>query len=320
MNKYFLLGVSGLISICATPSIAANPTGPLSNLPGTQALKPPETPSFTFFACGDNRPASADLPATDTVKTILAAAARSKPTFIIWLGDTIYGKNPDSEKTISAEYTEFLNLAAQTHVPIFNAPGNHEMDNKDDVPNPIMQSWYEKYMAQKYGSFAYGNSAFIALDTEEIAPPGVPRSPGKPIGGDKNLDPGYVSQTQLNWLQAQLEQFHNKTHVFIFMHHSVYASDPTAALDRASGNAIKQIISQFRNVSFLLAAHEHLYYNPQSPNDVTHAPSHNAGEPPTYLVSGGAGAPLNSGPGGYYHYLVFNVHGKKVVPQIVPIK
>ena len=267
--KTFKMLTMALACLYASTAPALSSTQPLPNLPGTPALQPSPTKDFTFFVCGDNRPASADLPVTGPAQQIIAAAAHVRPQFIIWLGDTIYGKNPNSEKTISQEYTDFLNVAAQAHVPIFNAPGNHEMDDQNDVPNATMQSWYEQLMAPRTGSFVYGNACFIALDTEEIAPPGVTLSPGLPIGGDKNIGAGYVSAAQLSWLNTTLQQNRDKTHIFIFMHHSVYAKEPKAGLDQASANAIKQIIANYPNVAYLLSAHEHLYYCPNAPSNVT---------------------------------------------------
>lgn len=86
----------------------------------------------------------------------------------------------------------------------------------------------------------------------------------------------------VRFASEQLDDCRNKENVFIFMHHPLHAKDPKAALDTASARAIENLLVNHSNVAFVLAAHEHLYYNPQRTN----------GGPPLSVVTGGAGAPL----------------------------
>ena len=90
---------------------------------------------------------------------------------MLWTGDTISGKakHPKDAKDaqeIAAEYDEFLGIAKTAGAPVFNAPGNHEMDDGKNDPSDAMKKLYEKNMAGTYGAFTYGNSRFIALDSE----------------------------------------------------------------------------------------------------------------------------------------------------------
>jgi len=63
-----------------------------------------------------------------------------------------------------------------------------------------------------------------------------------------------------------------------------------------------------------------MYYNAQDPADLTKPPSRSDPlQPPYYLVSGGAGAPLKNLPGGFYHYLVFQVDGNNISPALVKV-
>ncbi len=172
----------------------------------------------------------------------------------------------------------------------------------------------------RYGSFDFGNSSFIALDTEEIAPPNIKRSPGLPIAGDKNLDPGYVSPQQLAWLRGVLDRSRNKDNVFIFMHHPIHGLEPKAQLDEASAQAVVDLLAQYPNVAYVFAAHEHLYYNPQDPSNYTQPSNRLNGGPPLYVVTGGAGAPLEKNqPGDFNHYLVINVRGKRVLTELIEL-
>jgi 3',5'-cyclic AMP phosphodiesterase CpdA len=310
--------------ILATPALAAGQS--LKPLPGTGELKPSTADSFTFFVWGDNRPHHANMPQPPALAKLVVAARDLKPSFVISLGDTIYGKNPDNENEIARQYRDYLDEVAEAHVPVFNAPGNHEMDDLNDVPNQQMRDWYEKYMGQQYGAFSYGNSTFIALDSEEIAPAGTPRAKGLPIAGDKNLDPGYVSSEQLDWLRTQLEQNRSQTHIFLFMHHPIHAKNTSAQLDANCAQAIEGLIANYPNVAYVLAAHQHLYYNAQSPDNVSHPPQiTGAHHKPIYLVSGGAGAPLATKTkkrlerGAFHHYLQFRVHGAKVHVKLIRV-
>src|SRR5215469_5049338 len=101
----------------------------LTPLPGTEQLTPPSNPDkFTFLVAGDNRPAHSGDPQPPTPGKILEAAKAANVSFVLWTGDTISGKDPSSEAKIQAQYKDFLAIAAKAGVPVYNAPGNHEMD------------------------------------------------------------------------------------------------------------------------------------------------------------------------------------------------
>ena len=178
---------------CAAVLQAMGQFPSLSPLPSTGSLQPASDPhKFTFLVAGDNRPCKSSDPQSSTPQTIFAAAVKLNPTFVLWTGDSIYGKDkcdgpssdPCHSSTIDKEYQAFFVIAKKAGVPVFNAPGNHEMDNKEDVPNPTMQALYAKYAAQPYGSFDYGDSHFIALNTEEVAPSGTTKSARRGDHGD----------------------------------------------------------------------------------------------------------------------------------------
>jgi hypothetical protein len=316
--------LAALALLAASAKAAAAQMSRLLPLPGTPDLGTPADPThFTFVVAGDDRPAKATDPPTATIGQIFAAVKQLQPAFVVTLGDTIYGKNPQSRPTIAAEYDAFLALAKSGGATVFNAPGNHEMDDADDVPNPLMNLWYGQLMGLPFGAFTYGNSRFIVLDTEELPPADARRSPGFVNAVGKHFDPGYVGAVQLKALKQELDSDKDKAHVFLFMHHPIEPKKKTAGLDRASAKAVKDLLKGYKNVSYALAAHEHLFYNPQDPSNVTTAPSRvdPSGKPPTYLVSGGAGAPLEGTPadGGFYHYLVFKVAGNRVDVTLVKV-
>ena len=320
--------------ICAAGS-AYGQMPALQPLPGTGTLAA-GSDSFTFVVAGDNRPATKCdstktppcAPPTPTTGQIFAAARKIPAAFVLWAGDSIYGKEPDNESYIESEYKAFLALAADAGAPVFNAPGNHEMDDQKDVPNATMQAFYPKYMSQPYGSFDYGNSHFIALNTEEIAPAGTKKSPRAKTDSGTTLDPGYVSKQQLDALAADLEANKDKAHIFIFMHHPIKPYTAADGLNAASAQALVKLFSKYNNIEYVLAAHEHLYFNPQSKSGAGKPPGRAdlVKLPPYYLVTGGAGAPLN-GAGkknkpsiSFFHYLVFTVNKNQVTVKLVKLR
>jgi len=314
-----VLALFVLVGGCA-PLEQARPLRPLPNSASLAAA--PGAADFVFYVFGDNRPKKAKDGPTPTIQAIAAdlAAADPKPVLALSCGDLIEGKDPTQEATIRSEYQAIFSVLHSAGVPIFNAPGNHEMDDAQDVPNATMAAWYSQMVGLPYGSFDHGNSHFIALNTEEIAPPGVVRSPRAPTDEPSGtLDPGYISPAQRRWLAHDLAGSRKQANVFIFMHHSVHAHKAKNQLDAASAAAVQAIISQYPNVKAVFSAHEHLYYNPQAPDDLQDPMAGSAGSGPRYLVTGGAGAPLESGDHGFYHYLIVTVRGGDVTVRLVKL-
>ena len=311
------------------PLLPVPQTGQLPNNPGAS--------SFTFIVAGDNRPAKKTSVQPKTLSRIINDAQRFKPAFFLWCGDTISGHTADG-LTLQQQYQAFIAIAAKAGVPIFNAPGNHEMDtvSKDpktketiETPNPQLLAFYLQYMSapngppNAYGAFNYGNSRFIAINTEEVAPADSNRAPGRVVASGLKLDPGYVSPQQIAMLTADLAANQDKAHIFVFMHHPIKPNKAPAGLDPNIAGQLVQIF-QTAKVSYVLAAHEHLYYNANG-NTLT-PPQWQPGSAPVYLITGGAGAPLDKcgdkSPGycgAFYHYLVFNVTGDTVNVQVVAL-
>jgi hypothetical protein len=307
----------------------------LLQVPGTGRLKPANTARFSFIVAGDSRPAKPDLPLPATSRNIFTAARTLKPAFIVWTGDAIFGLNSADPFVIGKQYRAFFDIARTAGVPVFLAPGNHEMDVKVPIPGSSaireigsaqMQALFRRNMrlpsdAPLYGAFSYENSRFVLLNSEEIPPLSLQRSPHAKVGagGEVNLDPGFISPAQFKWLRQELDA-NKATHTFIFMHHPIKPKQPEMGLNRENARDLMNLFSRYSNISYVLASHEHLYYNPQT-GDTTPPPSRTAPstQPPFYLVSGGAGGPLEGTPkdGGFYHYLVFEVDRDHVQARLV---
>jgi Calcineurin-like phosphoesterase len=296
----------------------------ISQLPtGAPALNPsPSVTQFTFVVAGDDRPAKAGDGLTQPLLDTVAALQKNPPALIVWNGDTVYGKSPDG---IAAQYTQFLGAFKGLAVPLFNAPGNHEMvhdlDNckdKGEYPYQDMLTAYTGSMSAPYGVFRYGNAAFVLVNTDDLLDVKIKSK------CDYN---GYVSKAQLAALTATLAQLDGDTtvaHTFLFMHRPIHdkgshqignGKSDTSAYGKQV-EAFRKAIDKggYKKLQYVFASHDHRY--------ALDTPS---GEPAFY-ITGGAGAPLagckkggSGDDGAYYHYLSVTVNGASVSVQVQPL-
>ena len=298
----------------------------LPPLPKTGVLKPKsDATDFTFIVAGDNRPAQQGPTQSAITGQIIQDLKQHHPAFILWTGDAIYGKEPDA-KLIKAEYQAFLDLIRGAGVPVFDVPGNHEMNAAKNAPCPKMGALYQKHMVKElYGAFAYGDSRFVALNTDSLKKTANCTPPTK-----KYVNNGYVNKDQLASLDAYLKANADARHIFIFMHRPMAPSKSAAGLDAGSTAALKKIFAKHTNIAYVLAGHQHQYYNALT-RDTSPPPCLPAkgNSPPFYLVTGGAGAPLSGDKdegeeeeaeldsNAFYNYLVFHVKGHSVKATLV---
>lgn len=253
---------------------------PLSPQPagGGVRLVPAADPNhFTFAVCGDNRPPARNMAAPPTAGQVFAELRLLQPALCLWTGDVIYGSD-DSVGEARAEYAAFFASALQSETPLFNAPGNHEIADRKELA-----ALYEECVGPLYGSFDYGNSHFIALDTEEVG-----QKPG-------------IGVKQREWLEQDLAANRKAAHIFVFTHHPLFSKAANAGFgDPANRDDIHRLFMKY-GVKHVFSGHEHLFA--QSVHDGI-----------TYIVTGGGGAPSSDSPveGGFQHYLLFNIDGDKV--------
>src|SRR5471030_928021 len=104
------------------------------------------------------------------------------------------------------------------------------------------------------------------------------------------------------------------------MHHPIKPKKKDMGLNDKNAKDLIALFGNYSNISYVLASHEHLYYNVQT-GDTTSPPGRTdpTKDPPLYLISGGAGAKLSGAPadGGVHNYLVFHVAGNQVQASIV---
>jgi hypothetical protein len=317
----------------------------MTQLPtGAPALTSSNSTNFTFVVAGDNRPAKDGDPLTSPLLDIVKQLAATPPAFVVWGGDTVYGKQ---DIGIDAQYAQFLAAFKPVTVPAFNAPGNHEMvvqtmvacgtatdpwnGELPDFSGSMMAS-YTKSMAPLYGMFRYGNAAFLIINTDDVLDVTLANA------CDYN---GYVGKTQLAALQAELTTLKNDatvTHVFCFMHRPI-KDKGGSQIGAAKGDtspyatqveAFRKTLDSSSNskITFVFASHDHLLYvdpSPSNANGPFTGSVPNSGKP-VFIVTGGAGAPLSGckkgkggKPGAYFHYTTVTVNGSNVTVNVVPL-
>lgn len=331
--------VAGMFSALLISSPLGAQTGfpPLLPVPQTpQLTNQPTATKFCFIAAGDNRPAADGLPQPVVLSQIFQDAQRFNPVFFLWAGDIIYGHDTHHKK-LDPQYSEFFGIAKLAKAPVFNAPGNHEMDSVQKIgketietPDAKLQTIYLEQMqfptnGPAYGAFNYGNSRFIALNTEEVGASPTPTPTATP-GTKLKLDPGFVSNAQLNSLTQDLQANTGMAHIFVFMHHPIMPAKSSSGLNTANATALQALFKNYPNVSYVIAAHEHLYFNATGTTLTPADRQDPSAQGPSYIVSGGAGAPLDACPdgtnpncGSFNHYLVFEVDQATVKAQVIPI-
>lgn len=279
-----MLCALAMMSLCLYGlASTTRPLLPIPTHPAPHIEAAPANPAhFTFVLTGDNRATGRGVPMPPTAGQIFNEIRLLQPAFTLWTGDAIYGSD-DSLGEAEAEYNTFLDLASKAATPIYNVPGNHEIYDRADLAG-----LYELKMGRLYGSFDYGNSHFISVDTEEV--------------GVK----GGVGIEQMKWLEEDLSANKNAAHIFAFMHHPIFPTTPKEGFDsKETPVALHKLFLKY-GVKNVFSGHEHLY------NKAVH-------DGITYWISGGAGAPTTASPekGGFQHYIVLTVDGDKVSAVVV---
>ena len=243
--------------------------------------------AFTFVVFGDNRPSDGVMPQPPVFSEIAREVNLIHPDFAVLVGDVIYGYRSDIAR-LKRQWSDFLSVYNSFEVPVFVAPGNHEMqtENVPESGSLDAQTLYVMNLGRLYYAFAYGNSLFIVLDTDVVG------------------QAAEISGEQLEWLKKMLELSRNYTHTFVFMHRPVVSYEGADLLN--NHYEILPLLLRY-NVTAVFQGHNHVYYYEEVNGTL-------------FYVTGGAGAPLHRTPerGGVYHFLLVEVNGSSVNVKFVP--
>ena len=208
-----LLLAAALIGACrsapATPRPTRQPVEERVNVLPRQAslnaldLPNPAPASLRFLVVGHlyGSNGSDDRDPAKAVLAKLPALNNLKLSFWVSLGDMVRVSRDDDFMALERQFLQ------RVSVPVFNTPGNHDVQNR-----MLYQNWY----GPTYYSFAYGPAYFIFLDTE--------------------IETCAVDAPQRSMLERALQaalQDDAARHIFIFMHKTLFLKNDTLfALDR----------------------------------------------------------------------------------------
>ncbi len=223
---------------------------------------PDHNQPFTFTVFGDNRTSSTSPDAEDEANAlaVINQMMAQEPAFAFHTGDIV--KYGDDEYLWQWYWDVAKHFFAENAV--FFTPGNHEDLNDSG-------SLYYHYMnlpknnpdsTEGYYSFDLGNSHFIGLNCT-----------------DDDMDYN-VGSAQYQWLEADLAANESKDFIFVFFHFPLYSTGSHGSTDWLA-EAWEPLFQQY-GVDIVFSGHDHSYERTIPIGCVT------------YVVTGGAGAPLYS--------------------------
>jgi hypothetical protein len=271
-----------------------------------RAIKAPRTPlpaekdsagvdRFSFIVYGDTRGRRDGFePQYEHSMIINSAIATIKKLektpfpirFVIQTGDGV--ANGAIGRQWNASFVDLIDrLTQEGGVPYFLTPGNHDVSSAATHDDPRRQPGLKNFYAANAElippegsprrlagyptfSFGYGNTFFIAFDTN--------------IAGDEK---------QFEWVKSQLEGLDRKRYqnVFVYSHHPAFSSGPHGGPHVESPTAIirQKYMPLFHkhHVRIYFTGHEHIFEH-WVEHYVDEAGEHRLDQ----IVTGGGGAPL----------------------------
>lgn len=208
---------------------------------------------FTFLVYGDCRSQR------DRHLSVVESMLEERAAFAVNTGDMV----EDGAK-LRLWYLFFrTERSLLRRLPVYPVLGNHELKGSWKRGVAAFRRYFtvpangpEKGVTY---SFVHGNSLFVVL----------------------NSNASFVGTTQTAWARGQLEAASSNPairHIFVFLHHSPYASGIHGENDDAQIAGLPRILTKY-GVDALFAGHDHVYERGEA-------------DGLRYIVSGGCGAPL----------------------------
>jgi hypothetical protein len=267
---------------------ATLPTGrELHPAPGELAL-PLKPGSVRFAVIGDS--GRGDRGQQDVADQMVAWRARFPFSFVLMLGDNIYGTSTphDYELKFERPYKALLDDGVVFHAAI----GNH--DDSAEI---------------YYSKFNMNGRRYYTFRESERRPAGL-------LGAGVRffvLDSRSLDPTQLDWLRQELKESSTAWKIAYF-HHPLYTSGRYRAGARALRIVLEPILVE-GDVDVVLAGHEHLYERLLPQRGIS------------YFVSGGAGSlrkgdltpsPVHAkGFDSDYHFMLMEISGNQLFFQAI---
>ncbi len=202
----FLLGLLVLLAACGSESAEPEARSIRSSFNG-RTLAARSGPPFSFLVCGHvyGRPGiGRPRPATTMVEHVDRMRA-ANADFLMLLGDCFFAWSEEEIERLTAF------LSAELPIPVFNAPGNHDLPDRADYERRFGPTWF---------AFDQGGCRMIVLDTE--------------------IDPWSLSGAQLDFLIAELARARRPETrpraIFLFGHKPIWAGTRDTAVASLKSN------------------------------------------------------------------------------------
>jgi len=173
-----------------------------------------------------------------------------QPDFVIISGDLVFGQYYPGEYRV--EYKKCYDIIQMFDVPTFLAPGNH--DGYRRLTEDGLRYW-EEYFGPLYYSFDYGDFHFLSINSYDHSPLKRLTIGLVPLNWG-----GSISDEQLEWIEADLEETTDANLTFMFMHHNPLwdtKKDSLIGTSYQNRENLLGLIDDF-NVSMVLAGHNHV--------------------------------------------------------------
>jgi hypothetical protein len=236
--------------------------------------------AFTFVVSGDSRPTLPNCGFPQVTHRLFAELRLLRPAFVLYTGDFMWGYGAGRQEMLN-DIDRFRALADTTGVPLFNVPGNHEMQSDPAAIALLAEKGHDLY-----GSFDVGPWHFVGLNTDEFC-----------------LE-GRIHGEQLEWLRGDLAEHASGAGTFVFMHRPMY-SWFQGDFNPDDQELLRDLFAE-HGVKGVFAAHDHFH----------HVEEHR-GVP--YMTVAGAGSPMYAQPtrGGFAHYVLVSVGPDGVAFNVV---
>lgn len=217
--------------------------------------KIPGPTHFKFIHASDTHIEEKSL---DRMRKFQALVDSIKPDFVIVTGDLVADALRVPEKQASSLYEMYKSETQRISVPVWNAPGNHELFGIErelslvSVQHPLYgRKMYRHYMGPDYYSFNYGGFHFVALNSLEY---------------DDMWYYGSVDSVQREWLKKDLAAVPATVPVITFQHVPFISgavsvagyteAGPGRTLEREKGTLkLRHVVSNAHDVITIIQSH-----------------------------------------------------------------
>jgi hypothetical protein len=198
-----------------------------------QVAPMPGTNPLHFAVIGDN--GNGEEPQYDVARQMLRAHAVVPYTFVVMMGDNMYGSQTprDFVNKFETPYGPLLRMG----IPFYAALGNHDRPENRNYPHFNMGG-------QRYYSFVKGPVRFFVLDTN------------------------FVDPQQLAWFEGALKSAGEAWKIVVF-HHPIYSDGDRHGSNVAIRVQLEPLLVR-HGVDVVLSGHEHIYERIKPQKGIVH--------------------------------------------------